>query len=80
MVSSLLTSSTRLDLDKQIHRLVASMIMPVLYDYPMLMSEADEAIERIEEFNRCISDASALLKGAYLVVIFPWMMHIPARS
>jgi len=27
-------------------------IMSTLYDYPTLMSEDDEAIERIEEYNR----------------------------
>ena len=64
-------------LDKHIQRSSASAIMSILYDYPTLESEHDEAITKIHAFIDRMSAASA--PGSHLVELFPWMIHIPER-
>jgi hypothetical protein len=51
--------------------------MSILYDYPTLENEHDETITRIHAFIDRMSAATA--PGAYLVELFPWMIHIPER-
>ena len=51
--------------------------MSILYDYPTLENEHDEAVTQIHAFADRMSAASA--PGAYLVELFPWMIHIPER-
>ena len=64
-------------LDSHIQRSSASATMSILYDYPTLENEHDEAITQIHTFINRMSAASA--PGAYLVELFPWMIHIPER-
>ena len=51
--------------------------MSILYDYPTLENEHDETYAQIHAFIDRMSAASA--PGAYLVELFPWMIHIPER-
>jgi hypothetical protein len=78
LVSSLLTPSSNLKQDKHFKRLAASTIMSIVYDYPTIVSEHDDAVEKIEKYNDRLS--YTLTAGSYLVDIFPWMKHIPERS
>jgi len=80
LVSSLLTPSATASLspDKQFQRLAASTIMSIVYDYPTIISEHDDAIEKIEEYILRVGHAAT--PEAYFVNIFHWMVHIPARS
>ena len=64
-------------LDKHIQRSSASATMSILYDYPTLENEHDETLTKIHAFIDRMSAASA--PGAYLVELFPWMIHIPER-
>jgi hypothetical protein len=64
-------------LDKHIERSSASATMSILYDYPTLEHEHDKTLMEIHEFIDRMSAASA--PGAYLVELFPWMIHIPER-
>ena len=52
--------------------------MSIVYDNPTIMSEHDDAVEKIERYNERISHATAM--GSYFVDMFPWMRHIPERS
>ena len=63
-------------LDKHIQRSSASATMSILYDYPTLENE-DETLTNIHAFIDRLSAATA--PGAYLVELFPWMIHIPER-
>ncbi|KAH9073438.1 cytochrome P450 [Lactarius deliciosus] len=45
--------------------------------YPTLENEEDETVKEIYAFIERISMAAA--PGAYLVDLFPWMLHIPER-
>ena len=78
LTSSLLRLSTNFNQDVHFKRLAASTIMSIVYDYPTIMSEHDDAVEKIEKYNDYISHA--LTMGSYFVDIFPWMTYIPARS
>ena len=78
LVSSLLAPSANLKQYQHFKRLAASTIMSIVYDYPTIMSEHDQAVEKIEKYLDRIS--SALTVGSYFVDIFPWMNYIPARS
>jgi hypothetical protein len=78
LVSSLLSSPASCNRDKHFQRLAASMIMSIVYDYPTLMSEHDQTIDKIEEYVGRVSHAAT--PGSFFVNIFPWMMYIPARS
>jgi hypothetical protein len=78
LISSLLSSSSNLKQDGHFKRLAASTIMSIVYDYPTIMSEHDDNVEKIEKYNDCVSHA--LTVGSYFVDIFPWMTYIPARS
>ena len=64
-------------LDKHIQRSTASATMSILYDYPTLENEDDETLTNIHAFIDRLSAATA--PGAYLVELFPWMIHIPER-
>ena len=64
-------------LDKHMQRSAASATMSILYDYPTLEDENDEIITMIHTFTDRVSAAAA--PGAYLVELFPWMIHIPER-
>ena len=77
LISSLLTPSADLKQDRHFKRLAASTIMSIVYDHPTIMSEHDHAVEGIERYNDRLSHA--FIVGTYLVDIFPWMNHIPAR-
>ena len=78
LVSSLLRNSTNNKPDVHFKRLAASTIMSIVYDYPTILSDHDQAVEGIEKFNNHV--ALALTMGSYFVDIFPWMKFIPARS
>ena len=78
LVSSLLTPSAGLKQDGHFKRSAASTIMSIVYDYPTIVSEHDHAVEGIEKYNDRLSYTMTM--GYYLVDIFPWMKHIPARS
>ena len=77
LISSLLAPSADLNQDRHFKRLAASTIMSIFYDYPTVMSEHDVVIEKIEAYND--RNSHAVIMGSYLVDIFPWMKHIPAR-
>ena len=49
----------------------------MLYDYPTLETENDKTLSEIHAFIDRLSIAA--VPGAYLVDVFPWMMHIPER-
>jgi len=51
--------------------------MSIVYDYPTILSDDENAIEGIEKFNSQL--VQAVTMGSY-VDIFPWMRYIPARS
>jgi hypothetical protein len=78
LVSSFLKPSANLQQDGHFARLAASTIMSIVYDYPTIMSEHDQAVEKIERYNERISHATGM--GSYFVDMFPWMKHIPERS
>jgi len=75
---SLLSSSSSFNLEKQFHRVTASTILSIVYDYPTLESINDHVLEKIEDYLSRLSYAA--MPGNYFVDIFPWMMHIPERS
>jgi hypothetical protein len=75
LVSSLLMPSDNLEKNKHFQRLTASTMMSIVYDYPTVMSEHDQAVEKIERYNHRLGNAA----GSYLVDVFPWMKHIPER-
>ncbi len=81
LTSSLLVPSTdrNQDVNHEGHfrRMATSTIMSILYDYPTIISEHDDAVEKIEKFVDRISHA--LTPGSYFVDMFPWMKHIPER-
>ncbi len=64
-------------LDKHIQLSSASATLSILYDYPTLENLHDETFTQIHAFIDRMSAASA--PGAYLVELFPWMIHIPER-
>ncbi|KAH9058308.1 cytochrome P450 [Lactarius vividus] len=64
-------------LEKHFQRAAASATMSILYDYPTLESENDKNLNEILAYAECTSRATA--PGAYLVELFPWMLHIPER-
>jgi hypothetical protein len=80
LASSLLSpsGSDGLGLEKQFHRLAASTILSIVYDYPTLESIDDPILEQIEAYNLRISHA--VTPGSFYVDFFPWMMYIPERS
>ena len=78
LVSSLLMHSTNQKEEEKFRRLAASTIMSIVYDYPTILSEHDDAVEGIEKSITRFSHA--MLMGSYFVDIFPWMKYIPARS
>jgi len=78
LVSSLISSSTGFNLEKQFHRATSSAILSIIYDYPTLESIYDPTLKKIEDYLLRISHAGR--PGSYFVDIFPWMMHIPERS
>jgi hypothetical protein len=51
--------------------------MSILYDYPTLENEHDETLIKIHAFIDRLAASTA--PGAYLVELFPWMIHIPER-
>ena len=63
--------------DKHLQRSSASATMSILYGYPTLESEHDEALIGIHAFIDRMSAAAA--PGSHLVELFPWMIHIPER-
>ncbi|KAI9444581.1 cytochrome P450 [Lactarius indigo] len=76
----LLTSALLADpgaLEKHFQRTTASATMSILYDYPTLGAEDDETVNEIKAYTERISKTAA--PGAYLVEVFPWMLHIPER-
>lgn len=75
---SLLSPSASLNPEKHFHRLAASTVLSILYDYPTLKSIHDPTLEKIEEYM--LRTSHAAIPGTYFVDIFPWMMYIPERS
>ena len=68
LVSSLLMHSANQKLEKKFKRLAASIIMSIVYDYPTILSEHDDAVEKIK---KCISRfTKAMLMGSYFVDMF----------
>ncbi|KAH9070779.1 cytochrome P450 [Lactarius deliciosus] len=64
-------------LEKHFQRATASATMTILYDYPTLETENDKNLKEILAYAERQSTTSA--PGAYLVELFPWMLHIPER-
>jgi hypothetical protein len=77
LVSSLLAPSTNLKQDRHFKRLAASTIMSIVYDYPTILSEHDNALEKIERYNDRMRIAVTV--GSYFVDVFPLMKYIPER-
>ena len=75
---SLLYPSSGFNLEKLFHRVTASTILSIVYDYPTLESINDHVLEKIEDYVSRLGYAA--MPGNYFVDIFPWMMHIPERS
>ncbi|KAI9444589.1 cytochrome P450 [Lactarius indigo] len=65
------------DVEKHIQRTAASATMSILYDYPTLRTDDDKNLKGILAFADRMSQTVA--PGAYLVELFPWMLHIPER-
>ncbi|KAI9454069.1 cytochrome P450 [Lactarius psammicola] len=65
------------DSEKYFQRTAASATMSILYDYPTLETENDKTVKEVFAFTNRMSMAAA--PGAYLVELFPWMLHIPER-
>jgi len=78
LVSSLLSSSASLHLDKHFQRFAGSTTISILYDYPTIVSDHDQTIEWIEEYNLRVGGAA--VPGSNLIDSFPWMLYIPERS
>lgn len=64
-------------LEKHVQRTSASAAMSILYNYPTLENENDKTLVEIYAFINRLSMAA--VPGAYLVELFPWMIHIPER-
>ncbi|KAH9019143.1 cytochrome P450 [Lactarius hengduanensis] len=64
-------------LEKHFQRTTTSATMSILYDYPTLRTEDNETVNEIITYTERISMTAA--PGAYLVELFPWMLHIPER-
>ena len=77
LASALLASPRAQDLEKHFQRTAASATMSMLYDYPTLETENDKTLSEIHAFIDRLSIAA--VPGAYLVDVFPWMMHVPER-
>ncbi|KAH8992362.1 cytochrome P450 [Lactarius akahatsu] len=75
LTSALLANSGALE--KHFQRATASATMTILYDYPTLETENDKNLKEILAYAERQSTTSA--PGAYLVELFPWMLHIPER-
>jgi hypothetical protein len=52
--------------------------MSIVYDYYTLETGTENAVQEIFDILDRTSKAAA--PGAYLVELFPWMLHIPERS
>ncbi|KAH8987295.1 cytochrome P450 [Lactarius akahatsu] len=63
--------------EKHLQRTATSATMSILYDYPTLRTENDKNLKEILAFADRMSETVA--SGAYLVDLFPWMLHIPER-
>ncbi|KAI9444596.1 cytochrome P450 [Lactarius indigo] len=63
--------------EKHFKRTAASAMMSILYDYPTLETENEETLKDVFALTERISMTTA--PGAYLVELFPWMLHIPER-
>ena len=66
------------DSEKHFKLTAASAIMSIIYDYPSLETENEKNVKGVFAFTDRISEVVA--PGAYLVELFPWMLHIPERS
>jgi len=77
LASGLLSNPRAQDLEKHFQRTSASATMSMLYDYPTLETENDKTLTKIHAFINRLS--VAVVPGAYLVDMFPWMMQIPER-
>ncbi|KAH9071052.1 cytochrome P450 [Lactarius deliciosus] len=75
LASALLANSGALE--KHFQRAAASATMTILYDYPTLETENDKNLKEILVYAERQSTMNA--PGAYLVELFPWMLHIPER-
>ncbi|KAI0306360.1 hypothetical protein B0F90DRAFT_1814272 [Multifurca ochricompacta] len=62
----------------KIARFSVSAVMSIFYDYSTLENEDDQTLMEIRAFINCLSDAA--VPDAYLVRLFPWIMHIPERE
>ena len=59
---------------RHFRRLAASTIMSIVCDYPTVLSEHDDAVEKIKVQRRM---RHAVTMGSYFVDIFPLMKYIP---
>ena len=76
LVSALLTNPE--NRERHIRRTIASMIMSILYDHPILASGQDKAVQEINE-NSILRTTRAVFRTS-LVELFPWMIYVPERS
>ncbi|KAH9081428.1 cytochrome P450 [Lactarius deliciosus] len=63
--------------EKHFQRTTTSATMSILYDYPTLGTEDNKTVNEVIAYTERISMTAA--PGAYLVELFPWMLHIPER-
>ncbi|KAI9444594.1 cytochrome P450 [Lactarius indigo] len=63
--------------EKHFQRAATSATMSILYDYPTLGGGSDKNLNEIFAFTERLSTSAG--PGAYLVELFPWMLHIPER-
>jgi hypothetical protein len=64
-------------LEKNIRRSAASMILSVVYGHPTITSEKNRIVDLIDEFGERL--ARAACPGAHLVEVFHWMQYLPSR-
>ncbi|KAH9003787.1 cytochrome P450 [Lactarius hatsudake] len=77
LTSALLANPGAVEPEKHFQRTATSATMSILYDYPTLRTENDKNLKEILAFADRMSETVA--PGAYLVELFPWMLHIPER-
>ncbi|OCH87844.1 cytochrome P450 [Obba rivulosa] len=62
--------------DDQLRRASASMIMTIVYDWPVLKDVKDPLVTDVNDFVERLLKAA--FPGAHLVEVFPWMKHLPS--
>ncbi|KAF8589046.1 cytochrome P450 [Ramaria rubella] len=61
--------------EEHILRAASSSILSTIYGWPPLRSEGDQVVQRINDVIHQLAEAA--LPGAYMVEVFPFMLHLP---